>query len=158
MNPMTTSGASAVVESCEAHRQVGAVSPTDVRYRSARALLPAAAICFGLTAWGISDLARAQSGNHGDGHAENHDWYQNLTQPDTGFPCCNGSTSSVEGDCRPTRAFLDEDGLWYALLDGQWVPIPPRVVLKQLAPDGHSHICASQSGLIYCFLAGSPKI
>jgi len=113
------------------------VSPTDIRYGSARALLPAAAICFGLTASSISDLARAQSGNHGDGHAENHDWYQNLTQADTGFPCCNGSTSSVEGDCRPTRAFLDEDGLWYALLDGQWVPIPPRVVLKQLAPDGH---------------------
>ena len=99
---------------------------TDIRYGSARALLPAAAICFGLTASSISDLARAQSGNHGDGHAENHDWYQNLTQADTGFPCCNGSTSSVEGDCRPTRAFLDEDGLWYALLDGQWVPIPPR--------------------------------
>jgi hypothetical protein len=97
------------------------------------------------------------SAAHSDGHAENHDWYQNLTQPDTGFPCCNGSTSSVEGDCRPTRAFLDEDGLWYALLDGQWVPIPPRVVLKRLAPDGHSHICASQSGVIYCFLAGSPK-
>jgi hypothetical protein len=134
------------------------VSPTDVCYRSARALLPAAAICFGLTAWGISDLVRAQSGNHGDGHAENHDWYQNLTQPDTGFPCCNGSTSSVDGDCRPTRAFHDEDGLWYALLNGQWVPIPPRVVLKQLSPDGHSHICASESGLIYCFLAGSPKI
>ena len=87
------------------------MSPTDVRYRSARALLPAAAICFGLTAWGVSDLARAQSGNHGDGHAENHDWYQNLTQPDTGFSCCNGSTSSVEGDCRPTRAFLNNNGL-----------------------------------------------
>jgi len=26
------------------------------------------------------------------------------------------------------------------------------------SPDGHSHICASESGLIYCFLAGSPKI
>ena len=37
----------------------------------------------------------------------------------------------------------------YALLDGEWVPIPPRVVLKQLAPDGNSHICASESGLIY---------
>ena len=29
--------------------------------------------------------------------------------------------------------------------------------LKQLAPDGNSHICASRSGLIYCFLGGSPK-
>ena len=31
------------------------------------------------------------------------------------------------------------------------------VVLKQLAPDGNSHICASPSGVIYCFLGGSPK-
>ena len=44
---------------------------------------------------------------------------QNLTQPDTGFPCCNGSTRvQCRGRSgRPTRAFLDEDGLWYALLD-----------------------------------------
>ena len=47
--------------------------------------------------------------------------------------------------------------MWYALLDGRWVPVPPRVVLKQLAPDGRSHICASRSGMIYCFLGGSPK-
>ena len=34
---------------------------------------------------------------------------------------------------------------------------PVSVVLKQLAPDGRSHICASRSGVIYCFLGGSPK-
>ncbi len=95
---------------------------------------------------------------HGQGHAENHDWYQQLKQPGTGFSCCNGTTNGVEGDCRPTRAYLNDDGHWYALLDGNWVPVPPRVVLKQLAPDGSSHICASKSGLIYCFLGGSPKI
>ena len=95
---------------------------------------------------------------HGQGHAENHDWYQQLKQPGTGFSCCNGTTNGVEGDCRPTRAYLNDDGNWYALLDGRWVPVPPRVVLKQLAPDGSSHICASKSGLIYCFLGGSPKI
>jgi hypothetical protein len=100
----------------------------------------------------------AQDGHYGQGHSENHDWYQQLKQPGTGFSCCNGSTSDSEGDCRPTRAYLNDDGLWYALLDGVWVPIPPRVVLKQLAPDGRSHICASKSGLIYCFLGGSPKI
>jgi hypothetical protein len=38
------------------------------------------------------------------------------------------------------------------------VLVPPRVVLQQLAPDGSSHICASKSGMIYCFLGGSPKI
>jgi hypothetical protein len=97
------------------------------------------------------------SGHHGQGHAENHDWYKELKQPGTGYSCCNGTVNGVEGDCRPTRAYLQEDGSWRALVDGQWVVVPPRVVLKQLAPDGNSHICASRSGLIYCFLGGSPK-
>jgi hypothetical protein len=97
-------------------------------------------------------------GNHGQGHAENHDWYKELKQPGTGYSCCNGTMNGVEGDCRPTRAYLQEDGTWRALIDGRWVEVPPRVVLKQLAPDGNSHICASRSGLIYCFLGGSPKI
>lgn len=100
----------------------------------------------------------AQDGHHGRGHAQNHDWYQQLKQPQTGYSCCTGTVNGVEGDCRPTRAYINDDGMWFALLDGRWVPVPPRVVLKQLAPDGRSHICASKSGLIYCFLGGSPKI
>ena len=96
-------------------------------------------------------------GHHGLGHAENHDWYKELKQPGTGYSCCNGTVNGVEGDCRPTRAYIQDDGTWRALVDGQWVVVPPRVVLKQLAPDGNSHICASRSGLIYCFLGGSPK-
>ena len=96
-------------------------------------------------------------GHHGQGHAQNHDWYKELKQPGTGYSCCNGTVNGVEGDCRPTRAYLQDDGTWRALVDGQWVVVPPRVVLKQLAPDGNSHICASRSGLIYCFLGGSPK-
>ena len=107
--------------------------------------------------------ARAQDsrdhaqGQHGQGHAENHDWYRELKQPGTGYSCCNGRLSSTDGDCRPTRAYLHDDGMWYALLNGRWVPVPPRVVLQQLAPDGRSHICASKSGMIYCFLGGSPR-
>jgi hypothetical protein len=96
-------------------------------------------------------------GSHGQGHAENHDWYQQLKQPGTGFSCCNGTINGVEGDCRPTRAYLNDDGQWYAQVDGRWVLVPPRVVLQQLAPDGRSHICASKSGMIYCFLGGSPR-
>ena len=101
---------------------------------------------------------RHGDGRHGQGHAENHDWYQQLKQPGTGFSCCNGTINGVEGDCGPTRAYLNDDGQWYAQIDGRWVLVPPRVVLQQLAPDGRSHICASKSGLIYCFLGGSPKI
>ena len=96
-------------------------------------------------------------GQHGQGHAENHDWYKELKQPGTGYSCCNGTVNGIEGDCRPTRAYIQDDGSWRALIDGRWVVVPPRVVLKQLAPDGSSHICASRSGLIYCFLGGSPK-
>ena len=89
--------------------------------------------------------ARAQDGHHDQGHAENHDWYKDLKQPQTGYSCCNGRSSNSDGDCRPTRAYLNDDGMWYALLDGRWVPVPPKVVLKQLAPDGSSHICASRA-------------
>lgn len=117
----------------------------------------AAAIFIGLAAWGVADSARAQDGRHGIGHAERHDWYRDLKQPGTGYSCCNGSTSTGEGDCRPTRAWLDDDGRWWAVIDGRPIPVPPRVVLDQLAPDGRSHICASKSGMIYCFLGGSPK-
>lgn len=99
----------------------------------------------------------AQDGYHGQGHAENHDWYKDLKQPGTGYSCCNGTTNGIDGDCRPTRAYLTDDGQWRALVDGQWVLVPPSRVLKQLAPDGRSHICASRTGVIYCFLGGSPK-
>jgi hypothetical protein len=104
------------------------------------------------------DGHRHDQGWRGEGHAENHDWYRDLKQPGTGLSCCNGTTNGVEGDCRPTRAYVNEEGQWYALLNGRWVPVPPRVVLRDLAPDGRSHICASKNGMIYCFLGGSPKI
>jgi len=96
-------------------------------------------------------------GQHGQGHAENHDWYKELKQPGTGYSCCNGTANGVEGDCRPTRAYLQDDGTWKAMVNGRWMPVPPRVVLQRLAPDGNSHICAGKSGMIYCFISGSPK-
>jgi hypothetical protein len=100
---------------------------------------------------------RRHQGHHGQGHAENHDWYEKLVQPGTGYACCNGTKNGVEGDCRPTRAYLHDDGTWRAQIDGRWTPVPPRVVLKDLAPDGASHICASKAGMIFCFIGGSPK-
>lgn len=102
-------------------------------------------------------LALPQDGQHGQGHSENHDWYEKLKQPGSGASCCNGTINGVEGDCRPTRAYQKDDGNWYALLDGRWIQVPPKVVLQQLAPDGRSHICANKTGNIYCFLGGSPK-
>jgi hypothetical protein len=121
----------------------------------------AATLAFALTA-AAQDNSSHRHGNAVDGtrnigHAENHDWYSGLKQPGTGYSCCNGTMNGVEGDCRPTRAFLTEGGTWKALIDGRWMPVPPRVVLKSLAPDGNSHICAGKSGMIYCFIGGSPK-
>ena len=121
--------------------------------------LSIAASLFALSA-AAQDIATHQHDHDGTrnvGHAENHDWYRDLKQPGTGYSCCNGTANGVEGDCRPTRAVLTEDGTWKALVDGRWMPVPPRVVLKNLAPDGNSHICAGKSGMIYCFIGGSPK-
>ena len=115
-------------------------------------------VALGFPAYGQEpSTSLGPGGHHGQGHAENHDWYKELKQPGTNLSCCNGTTNNVEGDCRPTRAYQDDDGQWRALINGRWIPVPPRVVLKELAPDGGSHICVSRSGLIYCFLGGSPK-
>lgn len=40
------------------------------------------------------------------------------------YSCCNGTAGSpngmtIEGDCRPTRAYLQNDGIWRALVDGR---------------------------------------
>jgi hypothetical protein len=52
---------------------------------------------------------------------------------------------------------MNDEGDWYALLNGRWVRVSPDVVLDQMAPDGRSHICANTFGHIYCFLRGSPR-
>ena len=119
----------------------------------------AASLAFGLNA-AAQDIATHQhdyDGTRNFGHAENHDWYKDLKQPGTGYSCCNGTMNGVDGDCRPTRAYLQDDGTWKAMINGRWMPVPPRVVLQRLAPDGNSHICAGKSGMIYCFIGGSPK-
>jgi hypothetical protein len=95
--------------------------------------------------------AAAQDGRHGHGHAEQHDWYRTLVHPFTGRPCCD------DRDCRPTRAYVDDEGVWRALLDERWVIVPSEVVLKNGSPDGRSHICADERGIIFCFIGGVPK-
>lgn len=104
-----------------------------------------------LLALALSSPALAQSGQHGDGHAENHDWYNGLKQPGGKASCCSNK------DCRPTRAYVDDEGNWRAVLSGQWVTVPRDRVLSTKAPDGNSHICANDFGLIFCFIGGVPK-
>jgi hypothetical protein len=99
----------------------------------------------------LAPWAHAQNGHHGVDHAEHHDWYKTLVSPQSGVSCCN------DKDCRPTRAFIGDDGAWRALLNGQWISVPREKVLNTKAPDGNSHICANEFGMIFCFVGGVPK-
>jgi hypothetical protein len=99
----------------------------------------------------LAPSALAQHGHHGVGHGDHHDWYKTLISPVTGISCCDNK------DCRPTRAYVDDEGAWRALLNGHWISVPREKVLKTMAPDGNSHICANDFGMIFCFVGGVPK-
>lgn len=115
-----------------------------------------------LIVW-IAREAGAQSGRHGHGHDEHHDWYKDLKQPGSYLSCCNKLLPDGTGDCRPVRAYIGDDGLWRALVDGRRIVIPADKVLKNpdgsalVAPDGNSHACVSALGTIYCFIEAVPK-
>lgn len=100
--------------------------------------------------------ARAQSGEHGDGHAGNHDWYKNLTTPQ-GYSCCKGD--EIGGDCRSVQARPREDGSWEACFGGEWQPVPPERILPDRLNRSplHAHIC-EQDGYVRCFLRGGAGI
>ena len=93
--------------------------------------------------------ALAQSGEHGDGHAEMHDIYQHWHTPlNPRISCCNNA------DCRPTRAFVDDNGIWRAWNGSTWLQVPQeRVLPTDYAGDGRSHLCETD-GFIYCFTPG----
>jgi hypothetical protein len=101
---------------------------------------------------GYASSAFAQSGEHGDGHAEGHDWYGTL-KSQLGWSCCNGNKD--HGDCRPVQARSRMDGQWEAYYSGGWHLIPPETILgDELNKDPlHAHIC-EQYGFVYCFLKG----
>jgi hypothetical protein len=72
-------------------------------------------------------------------------WFKSLMQPDTGLSCCDIS------DCR--RADADwRDGQWWAVVEGQWTPIPPQKELSKRSIDGDAYVCSSPSRKIYCFV------
>ena len=102
----------------------------------------------------LSPAAWGQSGAHGQGHDQHHDWYKDLKQPGTQQSCCNKLLPDGSGDCRPTQARQDAAGNWVAMIDGRWTPVPPSVVLEaELNQEwGMAHICANRGGYIYCFL------
>jgi hypothetical protein len=108
-----------------------------------------AMLLFALPLIGVAVAAFAQSGHHGDGHAEGHDIYKRWTPPNNpNTSCCNNA------DCRPTRAYVDDEGHWRAWNGAMWLIVPPdRVLPPDFAGDGRSHLCEMEQ-FIYCFTPG----
>lgn len=90
------------------------------------------------------------------GAARAHDPYTGWKQPGTGASCCNRmAPDRSSGDCRPIRARLDGNGVWWVLLDTGWRPVPRTRILQQASPDLSSHVCANlTTEEIYCFVPG----
>lgn len=69
-----------------------------------------------------------------------------------GYSCCNDS------DCRPTVAYQNDDGTWTALADGRKVLVPLDKILKMKSPDGRSHLCIAEDGIVpYCFVPADTR-
>lgn len=102
--------------------------------------------------------ARGQSGAHGDGHTQGHDMYQQWRTPaNPAVSCCNAEKPDGSGDCRPTRAYVGDDGLWRAWNGYLWLTVPAdRVLPPDYAGDGRSHLC-EKGTYIYCFTAGQVR-
>jgi len=109
-----------------------------------------------LLLWPLTLAAQQPSGRHGDGHAQHHDWYKDLRQPDTGLRCCNGSADGKTGDCRPAPSWVGEDGL-YRVWDGrEWLVVPKSKILTMPTPDRGTHLCETY-GKVFCFITGGPS-
>lgn len=80
-----------------------------------------------------------------------HDPYSGWRQPDKSNTSCCDDT-----DCRPTRAYLGDDGLWRAWDGINWLTIPKSKLLPpDFAKDGRNHLC-EKLGVIHCFTPGRP--
>jgi len=65
--------------------------------------------------------------------------------------CCDNT------DCRATRAYMGDDGLWRAWTGTKWLTVPLSVMLPtDLAKDGRAHLCEKMDH-IYCFSPSEPK-
>jgi hypothetical protein len=96
------------------------------------------------------------SGRHGDGHAQHHDWYKDLRQPDTGSRCCNGSTDGQVGDCRPAPSYMGEDGFWRVWDGRDWLVVPRSKIITMPTPDRGTHLCELY-GKVFCFITSGPS-
>ena len=114
-------------------------------------------LAIAMATFGTVRTAPAQSGEHDDGHGENHDQYRYWIRPFSGLPCCNTMPDGT-GDCRPTKSFMGDDGIWRAWVGLSWIRIPESAVLPpDLLMDGRAHLC-ERAGSIFCFSPSQPKM
>ena len=84
----------------------------------------------------------AEADDHGTFHASD---YQYWKQPGTNASCCNDS------DCAPVPAEV-RHGQWFALRQGEWIPIPPERILHESNPSPEvGHLCYTY-GRVLCFV------
>lgn len=89
------------------------------------------------------------------GAARGHDIYSG---PEWRVPNNPAVSCCDNRDCRPTRAYMGEDGLWRAWTGAKWLTVPAdRVLPTDLAKDGRSHLCASTDDWVFCFSPGEVK-
>ena len=107
----------------------------------------------------VGGPAFAQSGTHGDGHAEHHhDFYRHWMQPGVtpAISCCNARVEKdgrEVGDCEPTRAEV-RNGQWFAWLrqEGRWLPIPDAKIVRERNPNiFDAHLCWTKDSGVLCF-------
>jgi hypothetical protein len=108
---------------------------------------------------GVSDRSLA-GGEWPDGPYK--EWFQNLQRPDNdshperridpkSLFCC-GAADVVKTKFKVESG--DErypEDRWYALVNGQWTPIPPREGRQGLAPNGQPYLFML-AGTIQCFV------
>ena len=127
-----------------------------IRYRIDYRLLLATILAMFMIDFATTARVRAQ--DH-EGHAANHDIYKDWTQANGWSSCCNGDDPETgkKGDCRPAKAYPDENGQWHVLINGRYVPVPQHAIRDYEPPDGNSHVCEDPTNGIMCFIRGKPK-
>jgi hypothetical protein len=63
-----------------------------------------------------------------------HEWYSGLKNP-LGLSCCN------DRDCHPVEHRYSPGNGHEVEVQGEWVPVNPRIILPQSSPDGLVHAC-----------------
>jgi hypothetical protein len=98
--------------------------------------------------WGIFIAAAFTSVAVAKADDERRAWFKNLTQPATGKSCCDFA------DCHRTEADW-RDGIWWAIVAGKWMPVPPEKVLDTKSIDGDAYVCSGPARWILCFVKPS---